>query len=256
LNFSSTSNFADGLSFTQFMAFTGLLKPEISSKVLSSEELIFEWLSIKTPREIEIMREAAAITAAWEIEALQSVVPNVTTDKDVALFLKAKMKEHGVTDAWAPDQNPSVNSGQDRGHSHPTDKIIRPGDVIQIDFGIRVYDTWVTDIQRFAYVLREGEEAAPDEIQRYWEVAKAGIRKVREAMKPGVRGIDVDIVQREWMRENGSEDVFWSTGHSVGYQAHDVGPIIGGGQSNRKASPNAMRELREGMIFANDGFFK
>jgi Xaa-Pro aminopeptidase len=256
LNFSNSNPFADGLSHTQYSNFTQMLNPSVKSMIVSSEELIYEWLSIKTPKEVEIMREAAEVTAAWEIEALKAVVPNVTTDKAVADFLKAKMKEYGVTDAWAPDQNPSVNSGQDRGHSHPTDKIIRPGDVIQIDFGIRVFDTWVSDIQRFAYVLRDGEETAPEDIQRYWEVAKAGIRKVRDAMRPGVRGIDVDIVQREWMRENGSEEVFWSTGHSVGYQAHDVGPIIGGGQLNRKPSPNAMRELREGMVFANDGFYK
>ena len=43
------------------------------------------------------------------------------------------MREHGVTDAWAPDQNPLVNSGPDRGHAHSNDRIIRPGDVIQIE---------------------------------------------------------------------------------------------------------------------------
>ena len=67
------------------------------------------------------------------------------------------MAEYGVTDGWAPDQNPNVNSGPDRGHSHATDKVIMLGDVIQIDFGIKVHDRWVSDIQRFAYVLKEGE---------------------------------------------------------------------------------------------------
>ena len=57
------------------------------------------------------------------------------------------MIEYGVGEAWAPDQNPNVNSGADRGHSHATQKVIMPGDVIQTDFGIRVYDRWVTDIQ-------------------------------------------------------------------------------------------------------------
>ena len=38
--------------------------------------------------------------------------------------VKIRMAELGVSDGWAPDQNPNVNSGPDRGHSHATDKII------------------------------------------------------------------------------------------------------------------------------------
>ena len=52
----------------------------------------------------------------------------------------------GVGDGWSPEQNPAVNSGKDRGHSHPTDRVIQPGDFIQTDFGIKVHDMWVTDI--------------------------------------------------------------------------------------------------------------
>ena len=74
------------------------------------------------------------------------------------------MSEYGVKDGWASDQNPNVNSGSDRGHSHTTDKVIMSGDVIQIDFGIKLYDRWVSDIQRFAYVLKEGETKAPEDI--------------------------------------------------------------------------------------------
>jgi len=256
LNYSDSNEFADGLSFTQYQNLMKYLSKETQSKIVSSEELITEWLSIKLPQEIDIMRQAAALTSQWEIEALKTIIPGKTTDKDVAAYLKHKMKEYGVTDAWAPDQNPSVNSGKDRGHSHPTDKVIMPGDVVQIDFGIRVFDTWVTDIQRFAYILRPSETAPPEDIQRFWNVAVQGHRKTTQAMRPGIRGIDVDIVQREWMRQNGSSEVFWSTGHPVGYQAHDVGPLIGGGQANRKPSPRVYRELRAGMVFANDGFYK
>jgi Xaa-Pro dipeptidase len=92
------------------------------------------------------------------LKHIRTVIPGKTTDADVARYLKKRMKELGVEDAWAPDQNPNVNSGIDRGHSHSTDKVIQPGDFIQTDFGIKVYGIWVTDIQRFAYVLPEGEE--------------------------------------------------------------------------------------------------
>jgi Xaa-Pro aminopeptidase len=256
LNFSTKNEFADGLSFTQFTDFTQKLNTNVKTDIVSSEELLYEWLSVKLPAEVEIMRKAAEITSLWEIEALKQVVPNKTRDVDIAIFLKEKMKSLGVTDAWSPDQNPSVNSGIDRGHSHATDKIIRPGDVIQIDFGIRVYDRWVSDIQRFAYVLKPGEIAAPADIQRYWEVGKEGNRKAKNAMKPGISGYDVDKAQRMWMAENNSQEVFWGTGHSVGYQAHDVGPRLSGNQAGRIPPQDAYRPLLKGQIFAFDGFYK
>jgi Xaa-Pro aminopeptidase len=256
LNFSAKNEFADGLSYTQFMDFTQKLSPSVQKNIVSSDDLIYEWLSVKLPQEVEIMKKAAEITSQWEIEAYQQVIPGKTRDVDVANFLKEKMKSFGVTDAWAPDQNPSVNSGTDRGHSHPTDKVIQPGDVIQTDFGIRVFGTWVSDIQRFAYVLKEGETKAPADIQRYWEVAKEGNRKAKNAMKPGISGMDVDKAQRIWMAENKSDEVFWGTGHSVGYQAHDVGPRLSGNQAGRIPPADAYKPLLKGQVFAFDGFYK
>ena len=41
-------------------------------------------------------------------------------------------------------------------------------------------------------------------------------------------------------------EVMWSTGHPVGYWAHDVGPTLSG----RETQP-----LRAGQVFAYDGFF-
>lgn len=256
MNFSESNEIADGLSFTQYQRFTDLLNQSVSNQIISSEDLVFEWLSVKTPAEVDILRKAAELTAKWEVEAYQQVIPNKTTDKDIADFLKGKMREHGVTDAWSPDQNPAVNSGPDRGHAHPADKIIRPGDVIQIDFGIKVYDMWVTDIQRFAYVLHPGENEPPADIQRYWEVAREANRMVLEVMQPGITGLEVDRVQRNWLSENGSMNIMWNTGHPVGYVAHDVGPSLGGAQECREPSSTAYEPLRIGNVFAYDGFFK
>ena len=112
-----------------------------------------------------------------------------------------------------------MNSGKDRGHSHPTDRVIQPGDFIQTDFGIRVHDRWVTDIQRFAYVLAPGETEPPPEALARWEAAKAGGRAAFAAMRPGATGADVDRAQREVMAERESLPVMWSTGHPVGYWA-------------------------------------
>ena len=130
-------------------------------------------------------RRAAALTVRLEEEAYATIVPGVTRDRDLATFLKRRMRELGVEDAWSPAQNPSVNSGPDRGHSHASDRVIQPGDVIQTDFGIKVHGVWVTDIQRFAYVLRPGEMSPPADVQKRWEIARQGSRIALAAMKPG-----------------------------------------------------------------------
>jgi len=217
--------------------------------------LVVEWLGVKLPAEVEVLRRAANLTAQLELDAYAQVVPGVTRDSDLARYLKKKMAERRVGDAWAPDQNPNVNSGLDRGHSHAMDKVIQPGDLIQTDFGIRVHGLWVTDIQRFAYVLRPGETAPPPEVQRRWEAAKKGSRVALAAMKPGMKGYDVDRAQREWMKEAGSEPVRWGTGHPVGYWAHDVGPALSGAQREGPPPPATQRVLRPGQTFAFDGFF-
>lgn len=236
---------ADGLTATQRAALEAVLPPAFRDRLVSSEPLVRAWLEVKLPAEVAIMRRAAALTVQLEREAYAQVRPGVTRDSDIAAFLKRRMRELGVEDGWSPAQNPSVNSGPDRGHSHASDRVIQPGDVIQIDFGIKVHGVWVTDIQRFAYVLRRGESAPPADVQRKWAAGRDGGRAAFDAMRPGVTGAAVDSAQRLRMAQAGSATVPWGTGHPVGYWAHDVGPGL-----NRRSTAT----LAPGMVFAFDGF--
>jgi Xaa-Pro dipeptidase len=243
---SGTLAVADGLSATQRATLEAALGPQLAARLVSSTPVVQEWLSIKLPAEVDIMRRAASLTARLQEEAYATVVPGRTRDSDIATFLRGRMRELGVTDGWSPAQNPSVNSGPDRGHSHASDRVIEHGDIIQTDFGIRVHGVWVTDIQRFAYVLRPGENSPPEDVQRKWDAARRGRSAAFAAMRPGVPAAEVDSAQRRVMNDAGSATVPWSTGHPVGYWAHDVGP----GLNRRTQAP-----LREGQVFAFDGFF-
>ncbi len=243
---SGTLAIADGLSHTQYEALARALGPEHSARLVPSADLVSRWLAIKLPAEVAIMRRAAELTVQLEHEAYATVQPGVTRDSDLAAFLKRRMRDLGVTDGWSPAQNPSVNSGPDRGHSHASDRVIQHGDVIQIDFGIKVHDVWVTDIQRFAYVLRPGERVPPPEVDARWVAAREGGAAAFRQMRPGATGGAVDSAQRVVMQAAGSAQVPWSTGHPVGYWAHDVGP----GLSRRNRRP-----LEVGNVFAFDGFF-
>jgi Xaa-Pro dipeptidase len=252
---SSDYPITDGLSYTQRTQLQEALGSRLWRRTVASTDLVFEWLSVKLPQEVDIMKKAAEITSQLQYDVYKIVVPGKTKDSDIAIYLRKRMNELGVKDAWAPAQNPSVNSGQDRGHSHATDKVIQPGDVIQIDFGIKAYDMWCSDIQRFAYGLKEGETEAPQDIQKYWMNGVTGHRKVLAAMKPGVTGWSVDKVQRDWMTESGSLPVMWGTGHPVGYWAHDAGPALSGAARSDRPSGTNARLLVAGQTFAYDGFF-
>lgn len=251
---SSAKNIADGLSHTLRLQMEAALSAELRSRLVSSEDLVAEWLSVKLPQEVEIMREAGALTVQIELEAYGRIIPGETRDSDVACYIQGKVAELGLGFGWSPAHNPSVNSGFPRGHAGASDKVIIPGDFIQTDFGIKVFDVWCTDYQRFAFVLSPGETVPPKDALHKFEVARRGHRIALSAMKPGATGLGVDSAQRQWMAHNGSLPVRWGTGHPVGYWAHDIGPALTGGQRD-VPPPDSLRLLRPGQTFAFDGFF-
>lgn len=80
INMSLKNAQADGISFTQYQQLTQALGDKLASRLTTSDEIIYQWLSIKLPQEIDIMRKAAALTAKWQIEAYQHVVPVILLD--------------------------------------------------------------------------------------------------------------------------------------------------------------------------------
>lgn len=84
INTSNQNKLADGLSHSQYLALVEAAGVQTARKFTSSENLIYEWLSVKLPAEVEIMRKAAELTAAWQLEAYETITPGVTTDAEVA----------------------------------------------------------------------------------------------------------------------------------------------------------------------------
>ena len=242
---------ADGLTATQDAKLRAALGATLASRLTSSQELVIRWLSVKIPAEVAIIRKAAEITDLIEREAFLTVVPGQTTNGDLHQTIRDRIEGLGLDHSWRG--NPGITTGLDRGRGSDLARLIKPGDLINIDAGVTVFDTWHTDLQRFAYVLRPGETEPPEEITHSWETAKLSSRKMLEAMRPGVKGWEVDRVQIEWQRERGSLRHWASTGHPVGYWAHDVGPSIGGYDTGTPPRGNQLRELEPGMMFGYDG---
>lgn len=245
---------ADGLTATEQDGLQAALGPELAKRLQSSYELVMRWLGVKLPAEIAIMRKAAELTDLLEYEAFDKVVPGKTTNGDMQRMMRARVEQLGFGHAWT--DNPGITTGLVRGRGTDVRRVIIPGDIIDIDFGIKVYDTWCSDLQRFAYVLLPGETAPPPHIRYAWESASQSSRRMRAAMRPGLFGWEVDKVQIEWMAERGSLKHWASTGHSVGYWAHDAGPAIAGYQKDASPTGGGTRKLEPGMVFAFDGTFE
>ncbi|HNJ14908.1 MAG TPA: M24 family metallopeptidase, partial [Anaerolineales bacterium] len=128
----------------------------------------------------------------------------------------------------------------------PTDIKIERGHLVHFDFGVK-YEGYCSDIQRIAYVLREGETEAPIEIQRGFITIRTAIEKSREAMKPGVTGNVIDTISREIVADAGYPDYKYALGHQLGRVAHDGGALLGPLWEKYGDSPNQKLEI--GQIF-------
>jgi Xaa-Pro dipeptidase len=216
---------ADGLTAGNLQWLREAIGPEYSRRLMSAEGLLISFRSRKTAAEIAKMRDAVKKTNQILTEALSPDVikPGKTTEKDVADFIRKRRREMGLGPSWEEDQDPNVMAGLARGHSGATDALIVPGAVVRIDAGVDD-EGYKTDLQRMAYVLRPGETAPPLEVQKAFDTVKAANRAAASALKPGVKGVDVDGAGRRVVTGAGYPEYMHATGHPIGFFTHDLGP--------------------------------
>lgn len=197
-------------------------EPDYTKRFVSSEKLVVSLLGRKTTQEIDALRQAAEDTQRIIAEALTSrvVKPGITREKDLNDWMERRAKELGDEVAFA-----SVVVGPSRGHSEPSDRVIQRGDVIRIDWGAS-HGGYSADIQRTAYVLKDGETTAPDWLVKLWKDTLAANRAAMAACRPGGTGNEVDTAGRSALTSKGYEEYPHGTGHPIGLKVHDVGPML------------------------------
>jgi len=222
VNMSRDVTIADGLTvgLRQYLDET---LGEHTKKFVSAERLVVSLLARKLPAEIAALEEAVTGTQRIIAEALTSerVKPDVTTERALADWMKARAKELGYEVPFE-----SVVVGPARGHSDPTDRVIRRGDVIRIDWGAS-FGGYCGDIQRTAYVLKPGENKAPAWLEKLFAATLKANRAALAALRPGNTGLDVDTAGRGSLVADGYPEYPHGTGHAIGLKVHDVGPLLG-----------------------------
>lgn len=214
---------ADGLTVGMRDYLEETLGPSLARRFVSAQPVVVSFRGRRLPEEVALLREAATYTDKIMREALSEkvIVPGKTTEKDVADYLRRRTEEFGASVAFI-----SVVVGPSRGHGGPSERVIQPGDLVRIDFGI-THHGYATDVQRTAYVLRPGETLPPAELQKMWTTARAATDAAIAAMRPGVTGNEIDTVARKVLTDAGYKGYPHAAGHPIGFAVHDVGPLLG-----------------------------
>lgn len=229
LNYSIDDKTSDGLTVGMYLMLQNILKgTPFADRLVSAGPLLSALRARKTAG--EIARIKAAIDTTEEIVNLVTAQIQVgRSEKDIGDFIHGEFKRRGLPAAWAWDGCPIVNSGPDSavGHGVPSEHIkIAPGHIVHIDLGVQ-QDGYCSDIQRLWYVRRPGETTLPAEIQRAFDTVRQAIREGAKALRPGVKGHEVDQVARDVIVDAGYPEYMHAFGHGLGKACHDGGPLLG-----------------------------
>jgi Xaa-Pro aminopeptidase len=227
INYSRNSPLADGMTHGLYLELLDHLKDTpFIDRLVSSEDVIAALRGRKSESELTIMREA--ITETLKIfNKVTDYLKSGISEKEVAAYVHNIVKEKGFGLSWEKEYCPSVFTGPDTAGAHagPTDKKIERGHVINMDFGIN-YKGYCSDLQRTWYVLKEGEEKAPPEVEKGFNIIKESIQMAADELKPGKQGCELDDISRNYITSNGYEEYPHALGHQLGKAAHDGGGLL------------------------------
>jgi Xaa-Pro aminopeptidase len=191
---------------------------------------------IKDEAEIASLREAARRLSIVGRE-VPSFVREGRSERTIAGDIEAAIRSAGFE---RPAFETIVASGPNgaRPHARAGDRVVRPGDLVVLDFG-GVYDGYCVDLTR---TLPVGAPA-PALAHMMAAVREAHAAAIA-AVRPGVRPSEIDAAARNVLTSHGLGDAFGhGTGHGLGLEVHED-PRIG-------KLPSALpdRPVAPGMVF-------
>lgn len=224
IDVSRTFAFADGLSAGEYDAMRQALGPRWSRRFKHAEGLPVDLIAARVPDEQRFYHDLAALTWAVIDTMFSGVVvqPGTTRTSDLVWFFRQRVNDLGLG-TWF---QPSVDV-QRRGAGEEQlgdDPVIQRGDLLHCDVGITALRL-NTDVQHLAYVLREGETAAPAGLSRALARSNRMQDIMMEEIRPGRTGNAVLAAARARMTAEGIEGTIYS--HPIGLNGHGAGPLIG-----------------------------
>ena len=198
-------------------------------------------ITLKSPREIEIMRESAEILKKVFIGVRQAFRIGITTvDLDrvadgVIQKLKAKSAFKGYR-GYPASICVSVNDIVV--HGIPSNRRIEDGDIVSVDMGV-IYKGYFSDAARTWAVGKVSEECL--ELIR---VAKSSFDAGMEQFKIGNRLGDISAAIQQYVESRGFAVVRDFVGHGIGRALHEDPQVPNFGEVSRGIL------LQEGLVLA------
>ena len=236
-----------------------MLIPQLISKFLHDELthancVDVGWLlgamrMIKSPEEIEVMRQAGQIAIAM-VEAAQGIIGAGVPEYEVALAVIAsgtRKAAEFLTDAQMEGFfSPTIHNLQALQSGHETSMVHRRSSVRRIQRGDPVYLCFcgITNFKQYklGFDREFFVDSVTDEQAMAYEIAVKAQSAALEAIRPGVTAEDVHFAAAAIYRDAGFEPGY-RTGRSIGCSFFEKPELKAGDKTH----------LQTGMTFAVDG---
>ncbi|KOO50893.1 M24 family metallopeptidase [Priestia koreensis] len=209
-----------------------LLKLYPTATLVAAEESLNELRLVKEPKEVEILKHAAAL-ADYGVQVGIEALKEGVTEMDVLAKIEYELKRKGIREM---SFSTMVLFGEKTGqpHGNPGLRTLKKGDFVLFDLGV-VYEGYCSDITRTVVFGSANEQQK----EIYNTVLKAQLAAL-DASKPGTRIGDLDLVARDIITEAGYGDKFpHRLGHGLGISVHEYPSM----------SKNNDNLLKEGMAY-------
>ncbi|ELK46824.1 type I methionyl aminopeptidase [Halobacillus sp. ACCC02827] len=195
----------------------------------------------KTPRELDIMREAGRIVALTHQKLKENIRPGITTgelDKIADKFIRSMdaIPSFKGYNGFRGSICASVN--EELVHGIPGDRVLNNGDIISIDIGAK-YKGYHGDS---AWTYPVG--TVDDDTMELLRVTEQSLFKGLDEAKPGVRLSNISHAIQSCVEPEGFSIVREYVGHGVGRELHEDPQIPHYGP------PNKGPRLKPGMVLA------
>lgn len=210
---------------------------------------------IKSPEDLEILREGGKISKQILDFALKNALPGVVL-KDLDNKIGQYMKEKGVV-SWFPEvedykYNTCISVNDIWLHGIPSTQALKEGDVVKIDIGIKYKDRYLDNC--WTVVVNKDNENKEDIRSTYSgagdkveDFLKAGERALFNAIDKAVIGKrtgDISAAMQSSVEDSGYSVITEYAGHGVGVSFHEDPQILCYG------TPGAGQLLKKGMVLA------
>ena len=176
-------------------------------------------ITLKSAREIDLMRRAGKITAAARALAGEMVKPGVTTheiDKAVYRFIKSQGAEPSFLNYNGYPASACISVNDEVIHGIPGKRVLKEGDIVSVDVGAYI-GGFHGDCAATYACGKISEEA-----QRLIDVTRQSFFEGIKFAREGCRVSDIGHAVQEYVEKNGFSVVREYVGHGVGRQMHEA----------------------------------